>query len=280
MQNNKLKRAALCASLLATILTGGAQPIAAQGAGDLLVAPTRIELNGFRGTEVILNNIGIAKATYRISLEYRRMTPAGELIEVEEANITPAEKTAHDMIAFAPRRVTLEPNQPQAIRVGVRPPPDLPDGEYRVHMLFNAIPEAKPAGSAPPVTDGISIELRPIYGVTIPVFVRTGQLSAEVAIANARLVSEGERHGVAFDLTRSGNRSVFGDIRILKPGHSDPVIVGRGIAVYPEVERRSVAVAAPEGFTGTLAGPAKIQYVERTPEGNGRILAEAEVVLR
>ena len=34
-------------------------PPANAGVGDLLVAPTRIILNGGRGTEVILNNIGV-----------------------------------------------------------------------------------------------------------------------------------------------------------------------------------------------------------------------------
>ena len=48
-------------------------PVAA-GVGDLLVAPTRIVLNGSRGTEIVLSNIGDDVATYRISVELRRMT--------------------------------------------------------------------------------------------------------------------------------------------------------------------------------------------------------------
>ena len=44
------------------------------GVGDLLVAPTRIVLDGRKGTEVVLNNIGDEPATYRISVEFRRMT--------------------------------------------------------------------------------------------------------------------------------------------------------------------------------------------------------------
>ena len=54
-----------------------AQP--ALAAGDLLVAPTRVILDGSRGTEVILNNIGSEPATYRVSLELRRMLPDGSL---------------------------------------------------------------------------------------------------------------------------------------------------------------------------------------------------------
>jgi P pilus assembly chaperone PapD len=256
------------------------QPIAAQGAGDLLVAPTRLELQGFRGKEIVLNNIGAETATYRISVELRRMTPDGQLVEVDPAQASEAEKLAQEMIVFAPKRVTLEPNQPQSIRVGVRPPATLPDGEYRVHLLFRAIPKPKPVTEAKTDVGGIAIELRPIYGITIPVFVRNGQLAAQAGISNVHLVTAEGKQGVALDLTRAGNRSVFGDIKVFKPGQADPVIVGRGFAVYPEVDHRSVILTAPEGFTGSLAGPVKIQYVERDDEMLGKVLAETEVTLR
>ena len=48
--------------------------VAQAGVGDLLVAPTRIVLDGRKGAEVILNNIGDEPATYRVSVEFRRMT--------------------------------------------------------------------------------------------------------------------------------------------------------------------------------------------------------------
>ena len=81
LQNNPRIRAFVCAVLLAT-----SGPAIA--GGDLLVAPTRVVLDGVRGTEVILNNIGDAPATYRISLELRRMTAAGTLedIAIEDAD--------------------------------------------------------------------------------------------------------------------------------------------------------------------------------------------------
>ena len=63
-----------------------AAPGAEAGVGDLLVAPTRIVLDGRRGTEVILKNIGDEVATYRVSVEFRRMTEDGKLVDVELPN--------------------------------------------------------------------------------------------------------------------------------------------------------------------------------------------------
>ena len=132
-----------------------AQP--ALAAGDLLVAPTRVVLDSGRGTEVILNNVGNDIATYRISLELRRMTPDGKLEEVVSGTESEKEKATLAMISYAPRRVTLPPNQPQIIRVGARIAPGTPDGEYRAHMLFRAVPDAQPVTETP--REGLSIAL-------------------------------------------------------------------------------------------------------------------------
>ena len=77
---------------LLSIFLLGAVTVPVQAAGDLLVAPTRVVLDGSRGTEVVLNNIGSEPATYRISLEIKRMTAVGGLDEIAEADVTPAER--------------------------------------------------------------------------------------------------------------------------------------------------------------------------------------------
>lgn len=253
-------------------------PAPASAAGDLLVAPTRIVLDGARGTEVILNNIGTEAATYRISLQLLRMTPDGQFVDVTAP--TAEEQAALSMIAFAPRRVTLPPNQPQAIRIGVRAPQGLADGEYRAHMLFRAVPDTKPVTAPKTPARGISIALTPVYGVTIPIIVRRGQLAATAGIANVRLAKFQGRPGISFDLSRTGTRSVYGEVRVLKPGVDKPVVFARGIAVYKEIGWRNVTLPVAEGVTQSISGPATVQYIEFAEDGTSRTLAEAKVVLR
>lgn len=245
----------------------------AHAAGDLLVAPTRVILDGARGTEVILNNIGSEPATYRISLELRRMLPDGSLEEID-----PAKASAHDaatlgLISYAPRKIVLPPNQPQAIRIGVRAPQGLPDGEYRAHMLFRAIPDAKPAVADSKPKEGVSIALTPIYGVTIPIIVRQGSLVATAAIANPKVERDKNGPSLVFTLTRSGTRSVYGRIRVTKPGIAKPVFEVRGIAVYAELAQREVRLPLSEAVAATLPGPAKIEYLEESDAGGGTIAA-------
>jgi P pilus assembly chaperone PapD len=262
---------AVCA--LALALTGQAR-----AAGDLLVAPTRIVLEGARGTEVILNNIDSVPATYRISLEIRRMKADGSLEDVAVENVNDTEKRALAMISYAPRKVVLAPNQPQSIRIGVRPSADLPDGEYRVHMLFRAIPESKPV-AAPQAASGLSIALTPIYGVTIPVIIRKGSLKAVAAISDPKIVTTNGKSELVLALTRSGNRSTYGRIRVFKPGKAQPVYEVKGIGVYPEVQSRAVYLPIPNELVPLLLGPATVQYVEE-PDAGGRVIAEVQAVIR
>ncbi|HKX92723.1 MAG TPA: molecular chaperone [Sphingomicrobium sp.] len=275
---NRWTQSAFRACLCTAPLLLAATPAEA-GIGDLLVAPTRIVLDGRRGAEVILNNIGEEPATYRVSIEFRRMTSEGGLIDVNEP--TTEDQKAADMIVYAPRKVVLAPHQPQAIRIAARPPQGMPDGEYRVHLLFRAIPPANPvvqpaaAGDAP---KGLHFQLTPVYGVTIPVIVRLGNLQATAGIANVQLEQKNGKSYVGLDISRSGDRSTFGEVRVLKPGVRNPIAVQKAVAVYKEVSTRHVAVPVEESFKEELRGPVTVQYVETFDDGS-HVIAETKAVL-
>lgn len=255
----------------------GAKP--ASAAGDLLVAPTRVILDGARGTEVILNNIGSEAATYRVSLELRRMLPDGSLEDMDPASADAHDRTTLGMISYAPRRVVLPPNQPQSIRIGVRAPQGLPDGEYRAHMLFRAIPDAKPVESDAARKEGVSIALTPIYGVTIPIIVRQGSLVATAAISDPKILREKDGPALAFTLSRSGSRSVYGLIRVSRRGVAKPLFEARGIAVYAEIPTRTVKLPIAQDVAAALTGPVKIEYVEEA-EAGGNTMASLDAVIR
>jgi P pilus assembly chaperone PapD len=263
------------------VITLGALTLAgtAQAAGDLLVAPTRVVLDGPRGTEVILNNIGTETATYRISLELRRMNKDGSFVDVTPENANEREKRALEVISYAPRRVVLPPNQPQAIRVGVRAPDGLADGEYRAHLLFRAIPDAKKVVADPTAPkQGVSISLTPIYGVTIPVIIRQGQLSAQAGIADPQIISTADGPTLRIKMTRTGTKSVYGKIRILKPGSAQPVYEARGVAVYADNEERAVFLPLAEGMDQKIKGPVTVQYIDESENAAGT-LAEFKGVI-
>jgi hypothetical protein len=201
------------------------------------------------------------------------MTPEGGLETVDETNATPAERVALDMIRFSPRLITLPPNQPQVVRLGVRVPEGLAAGEYRAHMLFRAVPDAVAATTAAKPADGnVAVSLKPIYGITIPVIVRVGALAADATIGKAWVEKDTESNtSFNFDLARTGNRSVYGDIDVFEPGTSAPLLSVRGIAVYAELAGRRVTLDVPPELAEKLKGPVTIRYTEDREVGGGTI---------
>lgn len=263
-------------ALFAAFAMGLASTPAGAGVGDLLVAPTRIVLNGGRGSEIIIKNVGEETATYRVSVELRRMMPNGSLAEVTDPNTN--EKVAQDMIFYAPRKVVLPPNQPQSVRVNARVPAGLPDGEYRVHLLFRAVPDARPV-TASADFKGVGFKLTPIYGVTIPVIVRLGNLEAKAGIADVKLTEADGRKIVSVGLTRTGNRSTYGELRVIKDGLKEPLGELKGVAVYRELDERKVAIPISPELAAQAHGPVKVQYFETTDAGSS-LVAETSAVLR
>ncbi len=249
-----------------------------RAAGDLLIAPTRVVLDGRRGTEVVLNNIGDEEATYRITLELRRMNAQGRLEDVDLEKATDQEKSALDAIRYAPRRVTLPPNQPQSIRIGLQPNDALPDGEYRAHMLFRAIPKAAAVAPAAGPAEGLKIQIIPIYGISIPIIVRKGNVTATAALANVRIGKDNEGPTLEFDMNRSGNRSLFGEVHVTKPGVSEPLHVSKGIAIYPEISQRVVSIPLSAELAGKVRGEIVISYYE-APEAGGGLISQVRTVL-
>lgn len=273
-------QAAVRAIVVSAIAGAVAVSTPSMAQGDLLVAPTRVIIDNRGTAEVVLSNIGDQETTYRITAQLKRMTADGKLEPVEDAAADTTEKAAESMIRYFPRQVVLPPGQPQVLRVTARPLADLPDGEYRIHLAFNGLPKIPTVGDQAQ-GDGsqdLKIQLIPVYSITIPIIVRKGNLEATAAISNPHIVQEADGPVFELDMARSGTASVFGEIRIIKPGQSDPVFLARGIAIYPELTHRSLELPLTADQAQAMKGPIKVEYRE-LPENGGKLLASVEGTL-
>lgn len=228
-------------------------PFIASAQGDLLITPHRVVLEGNKQIEeIVVANIGQDTAFYSISLIEYRMTDDGSLEEITEP--TPGLKFASPILRYFPRSIELAPNESQVVRIQVRRRPGLEEGEYRSHLYFRGVPRQEPLGrEAETDTTGIGIRLIPIYGISIPVIVRIGNLSASCTIGELALEQKEEGSPVLkLVLNRQGTKSVYGDLTVDYVSPTEERInVGkvRGIAVYtPNTVRRfSMPLTVPEG---------------------------------
>lgn len=267
-------------SLVAALLLATAAPALAAGEpggiGGLLVAPTRVVLEGrVRTAEIGLVNSGNEPGTYRVSLVPMRMSEEGRITTVE-GPLQGTEAVASELIRFSPRQVTLGPGEIQTVRLQVRKPAELPSGEYRIHMTIRKVPDVDDGGAVT-AGAGMSVQLVPVYGVSVPVIVRHGDTAAEVGLSDLRVVpgeGDGAPH-LSFTIDRSGNRSVHGDLKataISPDGQERVVGIQKGIAVYTPIARRRVQLplsVAPE----RLAGAASIRLTYT--DADGALLADA-----
>ncbi|MFQ5775251.1 MAG: molecular chaperone [Kiloniellaceae bacterium] len=270
--------------LAAALVLALPTPSRGQAVGDLGVSPTRIVLEGrTRTAQISLLNKGSQPATYRISIVNMRMTETGKFETIEEPEAD--QKFADRLIRFAPRQVTLEPGATQTVRVMLRKPKDLPPGEYRSHLYFRAVP---PPGAGRSVeatgsSEGIQISLTVIPGVTIPLIVRQGTLSATATLSDFRFVDLNGPEGpkLSFRINRKGDRSLFGDVTAayFAAGSDREFVVARAnkLAVYaPNASRVLVLpLRLPDGVR-LKGGRLRVTYQAR-PEEGGQVIGQADI---
>jgi len=273
-------------SALATlrpILLAGLLFLTQSAWAELMLHPTRLVFDkNQRAAQIELINNGSAPATYRISLVNRRMTESGQFEAVDTP--APGEQFADPMLRYSPRQITLQPGSAQTVRVMLRKPAELADGEYRSHLQFELLPEAEGATSIETKAGGkdIGVVLNTLVGASVPVIVRHGATDATVRLSGLALAREGKQPVLALQFDREGNSSVYGDLAIsFNPRGGKPqqlALVG-GIAVYTPNRIRKAAVPLQVPGGTTLAhGTIEVSYRDR-PEAGGKVLAQASLEL-
>ena len=95
-------------------------------------------------------------------------------------------------------------------------------------------------------TTKLTIQLIPVYGVCIPVIIRSGSGSVSVALKGLKLGTlQDTIPYLNLTINRTGNISVFGDITIeYIPGQGKPYEIGkvRGIKVYTDIDKLNVSI--------------------------------------
>lgn len=261
--------------------------LAAPAMADLMVYPTRVVFEkNQRAAQLELINNGQESATYRISIVNRRMNEIGEFSPADAPMA--GELFAADLLRYSPRQVTLAPGVGQTIRISLRKPADLPEGEYRSHLQFDRVPEAGGANSIGPDAakpGEVGVQLKALVGVSIPLIVRHGEATADLALTGLQLLkpaAAGQPALLAAVLNRSGRRSVYGDLgATFTPRGGAPQELGKagGVAVYvPNPLRRVKLELRPPLGLALAGGTLRLSFRER-PEAGGKLLAEAALEL-
>lgn len=248
--------------IVMTILAG----IQGRAQSDLLITPFRVVFeNGKNIEELTVANTGKDTAKYTISFLQYKMLNSGKLekIDLPQDSILFADK----YLRVFPKTITLAPNEAQMVRLQLKTPPDLANGEYRSHLYFRSIVDETPDMGTQTDSSGIGFKLVPVYGITIPVIIRVGESSVK---ANAANIAISESNGVkqlTCNINRDGNISTFGQFEIEHTSETGvKTLVGKvnGIAVYTPIHSRelSIPLTVPETLDLTK-GSIALKYFSR-----------------
>ena len=275
----------MIAACVVLLSLSAAEAASAQVGADLNISPRRVTFDASeRAASVYVFNQGDAPATYTVELVDRVMQPDGQIVAAADLTTpSPLGTSAADFIQYTPRRVTLQPRESQVIRIRVRPPTTGAAHEYRTHLTVTALPPEDSgftaAQAAAPGTDEVALQVVALFSVSIPLILREGDVDARAGIDGiVRLAPvEGAPNGaIQVDLLRLGANSVYGDVQIYAgQGSRERLVTAvRGVAVYPEIDRRTVIAPLSEAL---LAGePLRIVYIDDDAQP-GSTLATAVV---
>ncbi|HJU83277.1 MAG TPA: hypothetical protein VJ600_03630 [Holophagaceae bacterium] len=246
--------------------------------GDLLVAPTHLVVDSkHRVGELLLSNRGTTAGTFRVSTLVYTMDEQGGL----KLAPPPAEGALDlgTLLRFAPRQVVLGPGESQVLRVQYRRPADLPEGEYRVHLLFKALPPVEKDSKAAEAK-GIRFNLQAVLSLAVPVSIMEGATSVKTSLDTLSVVQGEGGPRLRFRLNRQGNAAAYGDFHVRfvpKSGKTVPVGDLLGAAAYPNLAFRWVEIGLRAPKDAELAhGRLDVTFTE--PEGD-RVLSQAALDL-
>ncbi len=252
-----------------------------------MVSPTRIVFEGGEKTkQVNLINNGSETGRFRISFVRRTMTEDGKFEEIAEDE---SGMFSDEFVRFSPRQVTLQSGQSQTVRLMLRKKRGMADGEYRSHMLFQSLPDAATSDISELAGDnskGLSVQLIPVIGITIPVIVRQGELKSSVSLSNFQIRQANTVRAnslLSLKINRVGNRSAYGDFRVyFTPKGGTAVAVGQmnGVAVYTPLNSRTVEInlQTPSGFS-LSNGELYITYLKPGEDEHTGLLAESRLAV-
>lgn len=185
--------------------------------------------------------------TYRVSVVNFDQDEFGRLKEVEVND-----QSAKEYLSWSPRQFTLKPNDVQTINVARKALSNAKDGEYVSHLKISEVdigaPKVRPNNDAN--SDTLSMELRALFAVTIPVTIEKGSSGTNQTSLIAHKNINGEK--VNFTFKREGTKSSrFNAVILDEKG----VELGRvnGIKIYMTTDTLNIDVPLNKNVTNVNA---------------------------
>ena len=194
-----------------------------------------------RAAEITVLNLSNTVRDMEVDIiDYRQLEPNGNYQSLT-APLNPL-FDHKEVVRFSPRTFTLGPNGKQKVRISLRKPADLADGEYRFHaraLSYPHDPRAVDDENRMRVQVGVNV------GIAIPVIVRNGTLSVDSQLSEFELLTPSQANMtkpvLKFKAARNGDASTLGQITVgwAKDGNNyEQIGIITNFNVFTEINER------------------------------------------
>jgi fimbrial chaperone protein len=207
----------------------------------LFITPTRLVFEGRdRAATVTFLNQKNEPKTYRLFWREKKQGPDGKFVNMVEGDDVPW--SAQNLIRYSPRQVTVEPQESQVVRFALRKPKNLPEGEYRSHLVIEEQEPPKNQEDEQIGGDSIGLLLHMLYSYTMPILVVHGDQEVAVKIRDFDTYRSSGPEWVAEALIdNTGGTSALGIVRLEWEGPEGTEVLTEGgsVNIYlPQRERK------------------------------------------
>lgn len=240
--------------------------MAPPASASLSITPTLVTIEGRdRYADVHLVNPTDRTATYEIKWRFFEMQEGSGNYKARETSVTQWDLAKH--LVFTPRRVTIEPQSAQKVRLGLRLAGEPPaPGEYRAHLEFMKIPDPTPilqADAERKEKAEAAVGVKVNVGFSIPVIYRVGESNASAKIGQVSIKPENNKIEATVEITKpAGPYGIAGDLTLLHKGE----VVGqvKNANIFPEIQTRVFNV--PLTTNSISGGNLEIVYSDFNPK--------------
>lgn len=216
---------------------------------DMSITPFYVlfDADNKKRTDIVrFTNTSVNQKRYRIKLINYKQLEDGRYEEITEP--VSGNPFASPYLNYAPHEATLDGRQSQTIRIQRKAMPVAPDGEYVSHLLIQEMPDnSKPKDTAK--SNELKIDIKALYGITIPIIIDKGDLSSTGSIKQAKMIA-GNHPEVAVLVGRSGTESFWGTLVVTQKDKE----IGRinGFKIFLTTPQRLVKVPLSEKPNGKI----------------------------
>ncbi len=247
----------------------------------LFVSPLRVVIKSEEKSAVVgVTNKSDKTRKYLISFIDQKMNSHGTTEIVETFPYS-----AKRMLKFMPRSVMLEPGQRQVVRLMVRRPSTLPDGDYHTHMLFEEEPMNNEEKEQVKMQKGsFAMDIGAVYGVGIPIVVQQGNVHGIVSFKEAVVVKgiSPKPNMLEVGVKHEGNGEAFSHLEAFYVDstgqHLEKAINARNLRLYREVEDAKIRIPMLSQKSDSKAEELELVF-KKGPSQQAEVIRRVKIVL-